>query len=79
MNSKLSTQQKRAEKRDALMARYEKEAREKQAHKLELAKEHGLADHPKLDLLYEKAWQHGHANGWNEVAFWFEDLAELVR
>ena len=75
----LSTQEQLTAKRDALIARYEKEAREKKAHKLELAEKHGLVDHPKLGLLYEKAWQHGHANGWSEVAFWFEDLAELVR
>lgn len=79
MNSKLSTQQKNAALRDALMARHEQKAREKKDHKLKLAQEHGLVDHPKLDLLYEKAWQHGHANGWSEVAFWFENLSELVR
>lgn len=68
-----------AAKRAALLARWEKEAQEKEAQKLALAKEHGLVNHPKLDLLYAKAWEHGHADGLSEVAYWFEDLAELVK
>lgn len=78
MKPKLSPEQ-YAERHAALLACYEKEAEEHEVHKLELAKEHDLVDHPKLDLLYAKAWEHGHANGFSEVAYWFEDLAELVR
>lgn len=32
----------------------------------------------KADLLWAKAWDHGHSAGLHEVAFWYVDLAELV-
>lgn len=72
------TPEEREAARKAMFKRYEQQAAERQAHKMQLAIEHGLSNHPKLDLLYEKAWEYGHANGFNEVAFHFEELKELI-
>lgn len=72
------TQQEREQRCQALLDRLAKEEQEKAAHKNKLAKEHDLTNNPKLDLLYQKAWEHGHANGFSEVEFWFDDLAELL-
>lgn len=55
------------------------ESRLKDEQKQKLAQDNGLVGNPKLDLLYDKAWEIGHANGFSEVEFWFEDLAELIR
>lgn len=33
----------------------------------------------KRDLLWNKAWEHGHANGLSEVLWWYDDLVELTR
>lgn len=33
----------------------------------------------KATLLWDKAWEHGHANGYHEVAYWYDDLAGLVK
>lgn len=38
----------------------------------------GLTDNPKADLLFSKAWEHGHSSGLYEVFSWMEDLAELI-
>lgn len=31
------------------------------------------------DLLWEKAWKHGHANGYTEVLYWYDEFAEFLR
>ena len=38
----------------------------------------GIADNPKRDLLFEKAWSHGHAGGFNDVLYWAEELVDLI-
>jgi len=48
-------------------------------HKATLAKEHCLVGHPKLDKLYQLAWDHGHPNGLQEVGFYFGEFAELLK
>lgn len=45
----------------------------------ELAKKHGLVGHPKLSRAYTLAWEYGHSSGLNEVASYFDDLAELMK
>jgi hypothetical protein len=32
----------------------------------------------KADMLWNKAWEQGHANGWSEILWWYDDLYELV-
>jgi hypothetical protein len=44
----------------------------------DLEREYGLSGHRKADLLWHKAWEHGHSSGLEEVAQWYDDLAELV-
>lgn len=44
----------------------------------DLAAENGLTDHPKADLLFAKAWEHGHSSGLMDVVHWYEDLADLL-
>lgn len=48
-------------------------------HKARLAREEGLTDHPKLDLLYGLAWEHGHASGWTDIESYFREFAELLK
>lgn len=45
----------------------------------EIEKEFGLEDHPKRDLLWQLAWDHGHAHGWAEIYYWYDDLAALLK
>jgi hypothetical protein len=45
----------------------------------ELAAEHGVTDNPKRALLYDIAWDQGHAYGHTEVAIHYQQLAELIK
>lgn len=38
-----------------------------------------VSANPKRDLLFAKAWELGHSNGFGEVEHWFEELVELIR
>ena len=44
-----------------------------------VAEAYGLADHPKREMLWEKAYERGHAEGWKEIVNQYDDLAELLR
>ena len=46
--------------------------------KNDLAIDNGIENHPKLDLLFSKAWEHGHSGGLSEVKYYFEDFIELI-
>jgi lipopolysaccharide biosynthesis regulator YciM len=48
-------------------------------HKAKMAAEYGLVDHPKLDAVYQLAWDYGHAAGFGEVESYFSELAKLVK
>lgn len=39
----------------------------------------GLADHPKREMIFYKAYEHGHAYGYEEVFNELESLAELFK
>lgn len=56
----------------------ERRAVEMRDHKMALAKEFGLEQHPKLDTLYSLAWNHGHSAGFAEVAHYFEEFSTLL-
>jgi hypothetical protein len=45
----------------------------------DVLEEYGILDHPKADKLYAIAWDHGHASGFEEVAYWVRELAELIK
>lgn len=51
----------------------------KAEHKAKMAIEHELVDHPKLDAVYQLAWDYGHASGFGEVESYFSELAKLVK
>ena len=46
--------------------------------KRDLLEEFGVSDHPKGELLFEKAWERGHSAGYMEVYGVFDDLVELI-
>jgi hypothetical protein len=35
-------------------------------------------DHPKAEVLFRLAWEHGHSNGVYEVAIYYNDFMELI-
>jgi hypothetical protein len=45
----------------------------------EMAKEEGLTGNPKAKMLFDKAWEEGHAYGINEIWSHYVDLADLIR
>lgn len=57
---------------------YEIEAQLMSQFKQDLIAEHYATGWPKVDLCYEKAWEHGHSAGLHEVVTYFEDLVELL-
>jgi hypothetical protein len=50
-----------------------------QQFKNDLFEEYGVVDNPKRELLYQKAWNLGHAYGYESVATEFGELVELIR
>lgn len=59
--------------------RSEEMGRKYNEFKMDLATDNGIPhDHPKLDLLWQKAWEMGHSYGLSEVKIHFDDLAELI-
>jgi uncharacterized protein YcbK (DUF882 family) len=44
----------------------------------DLEAEHGMADSPKAEKLWELAWEHGHGCGYSDVISHYETFAELV-
>ncbi|CAM6054528.1 unnamed protein product [Sphagnum tenellum] len=46
--------------------------------RVDLENEFGLTNHPKAELLFEKAWDRGHAGGFQEVYHHYDDLSELL-
>lgn len=46
--------------------------------KKDLLEEFGLSNHPKKDIIFNKVWADGHANGFLEVYGEMDDLVELL-
>jgi len=46
--------------------------------KVDALREAGLEGHPKADIVYRKAWEHGHASGLSDVVYWLQEFAEVV-
>lgn len=44
-----------------------------------LAKYYGVENHPKLDACWNLAWEHGHSNGFSEIAIYFDQFVELIK
>lgn len=64
--------------REALAVYNKRNAELHAEFKADLIENAGLTGHPKTELLFSKAWDHGHAQGYGSVEYWFNDLAELV-
>ncbi len=47
--------------------------------KEELFKDLCIEDNPKRDLLFQKAWDSGHASGWHEVWNHAVELVDLIK
>jgi hypothetical protein len=81
--TKVSTLKERADAaavRQAERIRVEKEWREKtDALRERLEKENGLAEHPRREMLWNKAWEHGHSAGLADVEYYYDDMAELLK
>lgn len=39
----------------------------------------GIVGHPKAELLYSKAWEMGHANGFSDVYYYAGEFVEFLR
>ncbi len=46
--------------------------------KKDLFEEYGVTNNPKKDLLWSKAWDHGHSSGLGNVEYHFRDLVDLI-
>ena len=46
--------------------------------KADAFEELGITDNPKRDLLYSKAWEHGHSAGYCDVWYYLQDLVDLI-
>ena len=49
-----------------------------QEFRKDLEEFHGMTNHLKADLLWNKSWERGHSGGYSDVASVYEDLVELV-
>ena len=67
-----------AKSHESRVAKLKDQARLNNQLKADLLADVGLTGHPKADLLFEKAWDLGHASGLQEVTTYFYDLAELL-
>jgi hypothetical protein len=61
---------------EAVNAYHAEEYRINKMFEEDLAAEFGLTEHPKRQLLFDKAWANGHAYGLQEV---YEEYADLKR
>jgi hypothetical protein len=53
------------------------EAVEKEKIKAQLAADYGVPRDPFFDKIWDIAWCHGHASGFEEVKGYFADLSDL--
>lgn len=51
---------------------------EHEVFRADLEAEYGTADHPKAQKLWDKAWEHGHSGGLNNVLYWYDEFYELI-
>ncbi len=71
-------EQRRAERHKQRILSAEREAKEIEAAKAEMAEEHGIVRNEKFDRAWEIAWSRGHSSGINEVKMCFNELVDLL-
>lgn len=69
----------RDQQREEMRRKNEEARRQAEELKARLERENGVVNHPKRDLLWAKAWEHGHSAGLSEVEIWYDDLVELLK
>ena len=56
---------------------------ERNKHQADMEAKHfvfpNLVSRLKLDLLYQIAYDFGHASGWNEIEVYYDEMVELVK
>lgn len=65
-------------RRDQRRRHHEEDARLRNLFREDLEAEAGLVGHPKAEKLFDVAWEHGHSNGYHDVACVYFDYAELL-
>lgn len=45
----------------------------------DLEAEHGMVGHPKASKLYALAYKHGHSCGYEDIAYWYDELIGLAK
>lgn len=55
------------------------DARLRKVFQADLEREFGLEGHPKAGRLFEIAWEDAHSEGYEHIAWQYENLAELLR
>jgi flagellar biosynthesis/type III secretory pathway protein FliH len=58
---------------------YEEQERLKNEFRQDLITEYNISNHPKANKIFNKAWELGYSNGYEEVEYFFQDLVELFR
>ena len=67
-----------ADYQDAQAAYRKAETEARQRFRADLEEENGTGPNPKADLIFQKAWDRGHAGGYHDVANVYNDLVELI-
>ncbi len=47
--------------------------------KADLEAENGVVGHPKANLLWSLAWEHGHSSGYSDVVNYYDNFVELLK
>jgi cell division septum initiation protein DivIVA len=57
---------------------WETENRLKEEFKRDIEEDYGTGNNSKKDLLFNKAWEMGHGNGYNSVKDYYDNLVDLI-
>ena len=57
----------------------EEERRLYELFREDLRVEFGTVDNPKEAMIFNRAWEHGHSDGFSSVYYWYSDLVDLIK
>jgi hypothetical protein len=66
------------EYREGMQKYREGEQKRVSQFRADLEKAFGFEKHPKRNLLWDKAWEHGHGSGLHDVLYYYEEFAQFV-
>ena len=75
---RLEVERQRIQTEERRLAR-EAETKKRTEFKKELLEKYDLTDHPKADQLYNLAWEFGHSSGYENVRYFFGEMADLLK